>query len=516
MNTVRQSSPLPSLAELLSDCPEMQGLLDDSVAGITVSGLNMDSRQLKAGEVFVALFGKNHDARDYIDVAISKGCVAVLADAGGDWHGLRMTGKVPVLAIDNLRRRIGELAARFYNYPSRRLPVIGVTGTNGKTSCTQFIAQILAGLDKTCGVIGTMGYGVFPQLCDTGFTTPDAIVLQQALSDVVRNNAKVVAMEVSSQGLHQHRVSGTVFNSAVFTNLTRDHLDYHGSMAAYAEAKRKLFEHEDLRVAVINADDSYAATMLNALPRSAQSFTYSLHSKRADVFAEELTFTADGFQAIINSPWGIASVTGHLLGAFNFSNILAALTAVMTLPEEMDFQSVVGQIASLRPVNGRMELIGNVDGVSAVVDYAHTPDGLRCALEAARQHTRGQIWCVFGCGGNRDQGKRPLMAEVADQLADQIIVTDDNPRNENADDIVRQIMFGFSDKSRVAVERDRARAIESAIRSAKAGDLVLIAGKGHECYQDVAGQKMAFSDAAQVRLALQDRAAEAVKGGGVQ
>jgi UDP-N-acetylmuramoyl-L-alanyl-D-glutamate--2,6-diaminopimelate ligase len=506
MNTVRHSSPSLTLAELLSDYPEAQELLDNSVAGIIVSGLNMDSRELKAGEVFVALFGKNHDARDYIDVAISKGCVAVLADAGGDWQGLKMTGHVPVLAIDRLRRRIGELAARFYDYPSRRLPVIGVTGTNGKTSCTQFIAQLLAGLDIPCGVIGTMGYGVFPQLCDTGFTTPDAIVLQQALADVENSNAEVVAMEVSSQGLHQHRVNGTRFNSAVFTNLTRDHLDYHGSMSAYAEAKRKLFEHEDLRIAVINADDSYAAIMLNALPRSAQSFTYSLRSKKADVYAEDLTFTADGFRANIRSPWGSAGVSGNLLGAFNFSNILAALTAVMTLPDDFDFESVVRQIARLRPVNGRMELIGNAAGVSAVVDYAHTPDGLRCALEAARQHTSGRIWCVFGCGGNRDQGKRPLMAEVADQLADQIIVTDDNPRNENADDIVRQILFGFSDKSKVDVERDRARAIETAIRSARAGDLVLVAGKGHECYQDVAGHKMAFSDAAQVRLALQSRA----------
>lgn len=509
MNTVHKSSPLLTLSELLSACPETQELLACSVADISVSGLNMDSRQLKPGEVFVALFGKNHDARDYIDVAISKGCVAVLADAGGDWQGLQMSGNVPVLAVDNLRRRIGELAARFYDYPSHQLPVIGVTGTNGKTSCTQFIAQILAGLDKPCGVIGTMGYGVFPQLCDTGFTTPDAIILQQALADVVNNNASVVAMEVSSQGLHQHRVSGTRFNSAVFTNLTRDHLDYHGSMSAYADAKRKLFEQEDLRIAVINADDSYAATMLNALPRSAQSFTYSLHSKKADVYAEDLTFTADGFRACIRSPWGNADVSGNLLGAFNFSNILAALTSVMTLPDDIDFQSVVNQVSMLRPVNGRMELIGSAAGVSAVVDYAHTPDGLRCALEAARQHTSGRIWCVFGCGGNRDQGKRPLMAEVADQLADQIIVTDDNPRNENADDIVRQILFGFSDKTRVEVERDRARAIETAIRSARAGDLVLIAGKGHECYQDVAGQKMAFSDAAQVRLALQSRAADA-------
>ena len=511
MNTVRQSSPLLTLAELLSDSSATQGLLDSACAGITVSGLNMDSRQLKAGEVFVAVFGKNHDARDYIDVAVAKGCVAVLADAGGDWQGLRMVGNVPVLAVDNLRRQIGELAARFYGYPSHRLPVICVTGTNGKTSSTQFIAQILAGLDKTCGVIGTMGYGIFPQLCDTGFTTPDAIVLQQALADVVRANASVVAMEVSSQGLHQHRVSGTRFNSAVFTNLTRDHLDYHGSMAAYAAAKRKLFEQDDLRIAVINADDSYAGPMLNALPRSAQSFTYSLHSKRADVYAEELAFTADGFRARICTPWGSAEVNSNLLGAFNFSNILAALAAVMTLPDEVDFHAAVKQIERLRPVNGRMELIGNVAGVSAVVDYAHTPDGLRCALEAARQHTSGRIWCVFGCGGNRDQGKRPLMAEVADQLADQIIVTDDNPRNENADDIVRQILFGFTDKSKVDVERDRAKAIEAAICSAQAGDLVLIAGKGHECYQDVAGQKMAFSDAAQVRLALQSRSA--AKGG---
>lgn len=506
MNTVKQTSVSMTFGELTHGLLSAAGSFDESLAGIPVRGLRQDSRDVQSGELFVALFGKNHDARDYIDIAVSRGAVVVLAEAGGEWQGCRYVNGVPVISVDGLRTVIGELAARFYNMPSCKLPVIGVTGTNGKTSCTQFIAQILNGLQQSCGVIGTLGYGLYPELEDTGYTTPDAISLQSALADIVNRHASYLAMEVSSQGLHQHRLNGVRFNSAVFTNLTRDHLDYHGTMSSYAESKRRLFEYNDLRIGIVNADDSYAAMMLNALPRQAQSFTYSLGSRRADVYAERLEFLSDGFSASVHTPWGEADVNGRLLGAFNFSNVLAAITSVMTLPEAFELKDVMAQVAELKPVNGRMELIGNSAGVSVVVDYAHSPDGLRCALEAVRQHTTGNIWCIFGCGGNRDQGKRPLMAEVADKLADHVIVTDDNPRNENADDIVRQIMHGFSDRSVVHVERDRAFAIERAVTMAAPGDLVLIAGKGHESYQDVAGQRMAFSDTAQARLALQKRA----------
>lgn len=515
MNTARQTTaemPLTALVEALVLDAECQ----QACTGISVRGMTLDSRKVNAGELFVALFGKNHDARDYIDLALERGAIAVLADEGGEWQGCRWAGKVPIIAVSGLRVRLGEIAARFYANPSEKLPVMGVTGTNGKTSCTQFIGQLLTGLDQRCGVVGTLGYGVFPVLEDTGFTTPDPIILQAALADVLQQRACSVAMEVSSQGLHQHRLNGVRFHSAIFTNLTRDHLDYHGSMAAYAEAKRRLFEHDALKVGIVNADDSYAACMLNALPRSAQSLTYSLRDHRADVYARELSFEPDGYRARVHTPWGEGDIHGRLLGSFNFSNVLAAITAVMTLPQELALASVLAQVERLKPVSGRMELLGDAaTDVTAVVDYAHTPDGLRSALKAIHEHVDGRIWCVFGCGGNRDQGKRPLMAEVAEELADFVVLTDDNPRNENPDDIIRQILLGFNAREGVYVERDRASAIAYAISSAAPGDIVLVAGKGHESYQDICGQRMAFSDTAQVRLALQKRLQQSPGSGGM-
>ncbi len=509
MNTARQTAAEMPLIALIDGLA-----LDDecrqACTGLSVTGLTLDSRQVKPRELFVALFGKNHDARDYIDLALERGATAVLADEGGECQGCRWVGKVPIIAVNSLRVRLGEIAARFYAHPSEQLPVMGVTGTNGKTSCTQFIGQILSGLDRRCGIVGTLGYGVFPALEDTGFTTPDPIILQAALADVLQQRASCVAMEVSSQGLHQHRLNGVRFHSAVFTNLTRDHLDYHGSMAAYAEAKRRLFEHDALQVGIVNADDSYAACMLNALPRFARSLTYSVRDNRADVHARALSFEPDGYRARVHTPWGEGDIHGRLLGSFNFSNVLAAITAVMTLPEEMVLADVLAQVELLKPVSGRMELLGDGESdVTAVVDYAHTPDGLSSALRAIHEHVDGRIWCVFGCGGNRDQGKRPLMAEVAEELADFVVLTDDNPRNENPDDIIRQILLGFNARDGVYVERDRAAAIAYAIASAAPGDIVLVAGKGHESYQDISGQRMAFSDTAQVRLALQMRSQRA-------
>jgi UDP-N-acetylmuramoyl-L-alanyl-D-glutamate--2,6-diaminopimelate ligase len=510
MNSAAQTNYSMTLQDLLSGHVAADLLLMS--AETEIKGMQLDSRQVKPGDLFCALFGKNHDARDYIDLAVANGAAAVLADTGGSWQDVGRVADVPVFAVSGLRARLGDIAARFYRHPGSNLQVIGVTGTNGKTSCTQFIAQILTRLDQACGVVGTLGYGVYPDLRDTGFTTPDALAVQAALADLYQLHAKTVAMEASSQGLHQHRLKGVDFYSAVFTNLTRDHLDYHGTMEAYAESKRRLFESPTLKVGIVNMDDSHAAVMLNALPRYARSFTYSVSNRLADVSVRELSFRADGFDAVLQTPWGEGQINSQLLGAFNLSNLLASVCAVMTLPENYRLEVVLKAASSLEAVNGRMAVVGGAGGMTAVVDYAHTPDGLRSALEAVRQHTTGRVWCVFGCGGNRDQGKRPLMAEVAEELADKVIVTDDNPRHENADDIIRQILFGFSNRAAVLVERDRAAAIKLAVTQAGAGDVVLVAGKGHENYQDVRGQRMAFSDASQVRLALQQRSQVIVNG----
>ncbi len=492
---------LDGLTELPRDLP--------SAFSVRVSGVQLDSRLVKPGDLFFACFGKNHDARDYIDAAIERGAVAVLAHAGGPWQGVSVRQGVVVVAIADLSARTGEIVSRFFDEPSAAMTMFGVTGTNGKTSCTQFIAQVLNSMKRHCGVIGTLGIGIPPELSESSYTTPDPVQVHSALADMRFSGADSVAMEVSSQGLHQHRVNGVKFDIAVFTNLTRDHLDYHGSMEEYADTKRKLFMFESLSSAVVNIDDPFASQLLNALAPHVKSYTYSVGNSQADVYALKLERNREGFKARVHTPFGDGDLQGSLLGTFNFSNLMAVLTSLLASESsrtDFDIDVLFDHLARVSAVSGRMEMIGDESAdVTVVVDYAHTPDALRVALQALREHFTGRIWCVFGCGGNRDQGKRPLMAEMAEQFADILVVTDDNPRKEDADEIVRQIVLGVDDKSKLTVQRDRAQAIEFAISNAGVGDVVLLAGKGHENYQDVNGQKMVFSDVKQARLALARR-----------
>ena len=468
----------------------------------------MDSRLLRKGDLFIACFGRNHDARNYIDAAIEQGCSAVLADSGGDWQGIQLRDQVPIIAIDNLSAKISEIAGRFYGHPSTKLSVIGITGTNGKTSCSQFIAQSMTSLGCRCGVIGTLGYGICGELKETQLTTPDAVFTQTALAEMVSENVDPIAMEVSSVGLHQKRVRAVKFDTAVFTNLTRDHLDYHESMEAYGENKKKLFAMPGLSAAIVNLDDPFALPIINSISSDVEILTYSLKNKVATVYAESIELTRGGFSASIVTPLGEGKISGKLIGYFNFSNVLAVVTALINyLPRkgETSIEAICQAISKLQPVDGRMEIIGESEEITAVVDYAHTPDGLRSALTALRDHFKGSIWCVFGCGGNRDKGKRPLMGEIAEKFSDKLVITDDNPRNEEGDEIVEHILSGVNEPDKVAVVRDRAAAISHAIANANSGDVVLVAGKGHETYQDIAGTRNIFSDAKQVRLALQER-----------
>ena len=317
-----------------------------------------------------------------------------------------------------------------------------------------------------------------------------------------------VVMEVSSVGLHQKRVKKVQFETAIFTNLTRDHLDYHGSMEAYAENKKKLFAAKGLKHAIVNLDDPYALSIINSIAKGVEVSTYSIKKSIATVHAEELSLNRHGFEARICTPIGSGIVKGRLIGYFNFSNLLAVTAALISyLParKAVNIDELCQVISNLKPVNGRMEIIGDSEEITAMVDYAHTPDGLRSALTGLRDHFEGNIWCVFGCGGNRDKGKRPMMGEIAEKYADRLIIADDNPRKEKGEEIVQHILSGINNKSAVTVLRDRAQAIEFAIENARAGDVVLVAGKGHETYQDVGGNKLIFSDANQVRLALQKR-----------
>ena len=392
--------------------------------------------------------------------------------------------------------------------PSSKLSVFGITGTNGKTSCSQFIAQSLNNFGFRCGVIGTLGYGVQGALKETELTTPDAVFTQMALAELAANNVDPVVMEVSSVGLHQKRVAAVQFDTAIFTNITRDHLDYHESMEEYAKNKKKLFTMPGLRHAIVNLDDPFALSIINEISSDVEISTYSVDNSIATVHASDLRLTRSGFEATLHTPLGQGAVTGKLLGSFNFSNLMAVAAALVSyLPARKDItmEQLCSILSDLNPVNGRMDIVGEACDITAVVDYAHTPDGLRSALVALREHFDSRIWCVFGCGGNRDKGKRPLMGEIAEAYADRLIIADDNPRREQGDAIVQHILSGIRTPAAAMIIRDRADAIEYAIANASAGDVVLVAGKGHETYQDIDGNRQLFSDAKQVRLALKNR-----------
>lgn len=509
MNTAEKLNTNASLPELINGLVDLPVPLPKQL-NVTVTGVRMDSRLLQKGDLFIACFGSNHDAREFIPGAIELGVAAVLAESGGDWQGIRVEDGIAIIAVDSLSAKISEIAARFYCEPSSRLSVFGITGTNGKTSCSQFIAQTLTLFDYKCGVMGTLGYGLYGELKETELTTPDAVFTQMALAEMVRDGIDPMVMEVSSVGIHQKRVGAVHFDTAIFTNLTRDHLDYHESMEDYAETKKKLFETEGLRSAIINLDDPYALSILNSIASDVEISTFSIKNSIATVYSEQLQLTRHGYEALINTPIGQGRIEGKLIGYFNFSNLLAVIAALLSyLPRKQQFgiDELCQYISQLKPVTGRMEIIGDSQDITALVDYAHTPDGLRSALVALRDHFEGKIWCVFGCGGNRDKGKRPMMGEIAEIHADWLIIADDNPRNEQGNDIVQHILSGIGNESKVLVIRDRAEAIEFAIANAKPGDVVLVAGKGHETYQDVGGNKLIFSDANQVRLALKKRGA---------
>ena len=501
MENSRQRVPLIDLLDGLVDCAEHRHCWSQTL----VQGMQIDSRQLQRGDLFIACVGHNHDARDFVADAVQAGVSAVLVESGPGWRGVRRNHGVPVIAVEELAANSSEIAARFYQRPTDSMTVIGITGTNGKTSCSQLIARLFAAFGHRCGVMGTLGYGTFGQLLETRLTTPDAVFTQMALADMKRQRIEPVVMEVSSIGLHQQRVAAVGFDTAIFTNLSRDHLDYHQSMAAYAASKRKLFTMSGLQHAVINLDDSHGLAMIDAVGSEVDVLTYSMRNHSATVHAESVALTRRGFTARINTPIGRGTINSPLLGSFNVSNLLAVIAAALTyLPRhgELAIADLCERACGLQPIAGRMEIVCEHRQRTVVVDYAHTPDGLRSALSALREHFTGSIWCVFGCGGNRDQGKRPLMGEIAEQYADHLILTDDNPRHEPGDEIINHILSGINHPDAVCVERNRGSAITRAMQQAGAGDVVLIAGKGHESYQEVAGVRTRFSDTRQARLAI--------------
>ncbi len=479
------------------------------VAAINVTGIELDSRKVVAGDVFLAYPGAESDGRNFIAQAVAAGAVAVLAEADEHLPALSKRGAVPIIAVSELAKKVSAIADNFYDHPSARLPVLAVTGTNGKTSCTQLALQILNRLGKHGAVIGTLGTGVDGCLDETSNTTPDAITIQSLLAQWHEEKVDLVAMEASSHGLEQHRLMAVAVELALFTNLSRDHLDYHGTMQAYADAKAILFRQRGLKTAVLNADDPFSEQLVAQVEASVKLIRYSLEpqglKKRAgitaEVWVENIAYHSEGVSALLHTPWGHAELNSPLLGQFNLGNLVAVIASLAAM--DYPFSDLVAVVPQLSTVTGRMQRVPSDESLMVVVDYAHTPDALEKALLAMRLHCAGKIWCVFGCGGDRDQGKRPLMGEVAQRFSDHVIVTSDNPRNEPAGDIINEILGGVDRPT--LIEEDRAIAIAFAISKAAEGDGVLIAGKGHEEYQLVGNQSFPFSDIAQARLALKQR-----------
>jgi UDP-N-acetylmuramoyl-L-alanyl-D-glutamate--2,6-diaminopimelate ligase len=470
-----------------------------SVFDVTIHGLKTDSRDVRAGDAFVALGGARTPADHYIEQAIGAGATVILLESTQPDECYEHEG-VLIVPVTMLRAHLGKIADRFFEHPSQRLRLIGVTGTNGKTSVSHYIATLLQETGTPCGVIGTLGYGMPGALQEGAHTTPDVVQVNRVLSKIIAQGGRAAAMEVSSHALEQGRVDNLTMTGAVFTNLTRDHLDYHGSMEAYGAAKARLFHREELHFAVINFDDPFGRQLYEQLDGKCDRVRYSLHEAQTELWLTEFAPSIDGFSASVDGLWGRFDVSARVLGSFNVSNILAAMAAVLSLG--VPVERVQQAVERLSPPPGRLEPFAGSNDVRVVVDYAHTPDALNSALAALRPHVGGRLFCVFGCGGDRDTGKRPEMAREAEKGADVVIVTDDNPRSEDPNAITSDIVAGFDHPEQVAVVHDRAEAIRQAIHSAVAGDIVLIAGKGHEAWQEVAGQRFPFSDAEQVRYAL--------------
>ncbi|WP_342219578.1 UDP-N-acetylmuramoyl-L-alanyl-D-glutamate--2,6-diaminopimelate ligase [Rickettsiella endosymbiont of Miltochrista miniata] len=485
----------------------LMGLDVPVTTDVIIKGLCQDSRRLQTGDLFFAYPGLGSDGRHFIPEAIAKGAAAILFEPdGGDSIDLTTTS-IPLLPIRHLTAQLGPIAARFYDYPSRYMPVLGITGTNGKTSCTHFLADSLQQLQKPCGVVGTLGNGFYGDLNPGQLTTPDAIELQQLLADFRDKQAQAVVMEVSSHRLAQQRLNGTEFSVAAFTNLTRDHLDYHGSMEAYAQAKRSFFDLPGVQQAILNADDPYAQQWLTELAQQLPVYAYSLHKPKAawshipHITVKKFNFNQQGLSAEIDTPWGEVFIENpFLMGRFNLSNLLLVLTLLKSL--HFSLAEISQVISKLKGVKGRMQAFHTPGKPLVVVDYAHTPDALQQVLRALRPHCKGDLYCVFGCGGDRDKGKRPIMAKIAEQEADCIILTNDNPRYEDPLQILQDIQQGFTDKKSVYREPDRRAAIAYALATAQPSDVILVAGKGHEAYQLIKGIKYPFDDAGEVQHLL--------------
>ncbi len=471
------------------------GLADVSES-VDVTGLAIDSRKVAAGDLFMAYQGTYVNGVEYIDAAIKAGAAAIAIDVNEDINS--EVYPIPVIRVRDLRKQVGLIASRYFGEPSKAMHVIGVTGTNGKTTVSYLIAQALNKCGQRSGLIGTLGYGRFQQIESGTMTTPDSIKLHSLFSSW-RNEVDSVAMEVSSHALDQGRVAGVEFETAVFTNLSRDHLDYHDSLDSYGEAKSQLFNSPELKHAVINADDAYGKKLIKQLSGKIDLVAFTLNKNEFENISDIKVVSCEiekgeGLitKIYIESPWGKANIKTSLLGEFNLENVLAAYSALCL--RGIPAKDVAEAISGFKGVPGRMETFFKKDKPLLVVDYAHTPDALEKSLKALRLYCKGRLYCVFGCGGDRDTGKRELMGQVAEAFADKVVLTNDNPRTELQEQIIEHILQGIKNRASVTIKYDRSDAIINTFINADKDDVVLIAGKGHETTQQIGKDLLPFSD----------------------
>ena len=474
---------------------------------VPVSDITLDSRAATAGGAFLARRGIKSHGLQYLDAALARGVHAVLWEPAGGTAEPNLPTHVVGVRIPELGSHLGLIADRFFGAPSAAIRIAGITGTNGKTTSAWLLAQALAATGQRAAYAGTLGFGPVNAIAPATHTTPDCVTVHRRLSDLHAAGVRLLGMEVSSHALAQQRVAGVRFDTAVFTNLTRDHLDYHKTMEAYGDAKASLFSMPGVEQRIINMGDAFGRRMVDRLPPTvALTAVWSGAGEYADaadhfVRARVISAGAGGLEIGVDSSWGPARLRSRLVGEFNAENLVTVLAILLVW--EVPLPKAVAALEGVGPPAGRMETFrGGANRPLAVVDYAHSPDALAKALRAARQHCRGRLWCVFGCGGDRDPGKRSIMGAIASELADEIILTDDNPRTEDPQQILDAILAGLPPGQPRRVIRDRARAIATALADAGPADIVLIAGKGHEEYQTYGTQSQPFSDRAEVRSLL--------------
>jgi len=472
----------------------------DGDDGLEISGISIDSNKVKEGYLFAALKGEKTDGHRYIESALGNGAKALLVEDAPE----RSYPGISVVRAGDSRESLAKASANFYGNPSMELCLAGVTGTNGKTTVTYLLESIWKEEQRNPGVIGTIEYRYGGKKVEAPMTTPESLDLMKMLREMRDSGVDTAAMEVSSHAIDRKRVQECHFDAALFTNLTQDHLDYHGTIENYYNAKKRLFtellraSEKENKFSVINMDDPFGIEIAKEAPGTV--ITYSLRDKSASVFAESFRVSEEGITARVHTPYGKIEIKSPLFGEHNLSNILAAVSAALSLGSSAG--TVENAVAGFRTVPGRLERVENPLGFQILVDYAHTPDALQNVLAFLQGQNAGKLVCVFGCGGNRDRSKRSQMGAIAESYADAIILTNDNPRHEDPQAIIADILSGISNRSPVHIELDRRKAIAAAIQSAGAGDTVLIAGKGHETCQEIAGQRYPFSDRQFVRYLL--------------